>query len=208
MSQWGNGYSEVNDDAVPNFVVAANNGFRAWSLEHAQRPLNLNDPPPPCQPEAYSLRSVVQNYEWTPGINRAKCMKMTPEAVEARLKHGLFVCQYPSKHCQCGFYAYYEVDRWTQGLRADRRWPEVHGMIAGWGRCVVGSLGFRAENALILGLVIPQPADISKRWLVDRTPEEGRDEVEHILRVKFPMIPLYDTVGELLANTPLNGRPR
>lgn len=184
-----------NHEGSPDFIVTANNGFRAWELRYDK------ELPYPSRPEDHTFHSVVMNYEWQPGVNRAVCLS------NYKRKHGL-ACAHPNKGCVCGFYAYYNLDAW--GVTADHKvtYPKVHGVIEGYGRCVVGAKGFRAEKALIVGLLIPASSNISRSWLGDRDPDEGRAIITDILRAKFPLVPLYDRSTDLFRNSPLMGKPQ
>ena len=186
---------------VPDYIVTCNNGFRAWELSH-DRELQS-----PSDPDLHTMSSLVQNYQWHEGLNRATCMLSMQEKASRRARN-IPECSYPTKRCSCGFYAYYDVDTWSQHPSSAAKFQRIHGVIEGYGRCVVGSKGFRAENALIVALLIPEPDDISRQWLGhDRTQEEARDVVVDILRAKFPSVPLFDSLDRLLANTPLMGKP-
>lgn len=189
---------------LPEFIVACNNGFRSWELAYDHENLTA-----PFAPSDHHFTSLVMKYEWTPGINRATCMASKSIVQSRTLKGEPALCEFPTKRCQCGFYAYYDVDSWSSHPDMHSRFQRVHGVIEGFGHCVVGSKGFRAQSALITGLLIPDTLSISKHWLGrERSPEQGRDALVDILKAKFPTVPLYDRLDELLANSPLIGKPR
>lgn len=185
---------------VPEYLVTCNNGYRSWELKHDRELVA------PADPDVHELSSLVQHYDWTEGLNRARCLLSETQRASNRLRN-IPECQYPTKRCSCGFYAYYEVDQWSQHPAFAGKFQRVHGVIEGYGRCVVGSKGFRAENALIVALLIPDVADISKHWAGERTPEEARQDVIDILTAKFPTVPLFESRDVMLANTPLMGKP-
>ena len=113
------------------------------------------------------LQSVYHVNTWTTGESTALCMNakvallaatlhatngvlpgwLTP-AQRALIREGPH--QPAHLGCECGLYAYF--DRLGNPHHFDQN---VVGVIAGWGRCVVGTRGFRAEKARLLALVIP-----------------------------------------------------
>lgn len=195
------GDSYGRDPAVPEFVVTTNNGFRAWELVYDDKRLAA-----PSEPAEHRLSSLVMKYEWVEGLNYAGCLITENEVTRRRLA-GRELCDFPTKRCVCGFYAYYDVARWSQHPSRSARYQRVEGIIEGYGRCVVGNKGFRAEHAVIVGLVIPDVSELSTAWLGNRTTAQGRDDVVRILRAKLPSVQLYDCVEELLEATPLMGKP-
>jgi hypothetical protein len=189
------------DPENPDYIVACNNGWRAWELQHDR------DLVAPSLPEQHRMNSLVMKYEWQPGLNRSQCLIAQSE-LDRRTARGLAACAFPTKRCACGFYAYYDIDTWSNHPAWAGRFQRIEGVIEGYGHCVVGSKGFRAENAIISGLLIPAEENLSKHWLGDRSAEEGRQVVIDILRAKFPTVPLYERLTDLLANTPLMGKPQ
>jgi hypothetical protein len=185
---------------IPEYLVTCNNGYRSWELRHDRELVA------PSDPDVHEFGSLVQHYVWTEGLNRARCLLSESEKASRKLRN-LPACEYPTKRCACGFYAYYEVDQWSQHPASAGKFQRIHGVIEGFGRCVIGSKGFRAESAVIVGLLIPEPIDISRHWAGERSSNEAREDIVDILRAKFPSVPLFDTREALLANTPLMGRP-
>jgi hypothetical protein len=188
-------------DGSPDYVVTCNNGFRAWELTHDDK---IEEP---SLPEQHTLKSLVMPYEWHPGLNRAECM-VNSQIVARRRAKGEPMCAYPNKRCTCGFYAYYDVDKWSSHPSWSAKYQRIEGIIEGFGRCVVGSKGFRAQSAVIVGLLIPDESEVSQQWLGSRDPEQGRELIIDVLRAKFPMVPLYDRLNDLLMNSPLMGKPQ
>lgn len=208
---FASGYGPLrgNPDAPGNYVVAANNGLRLWRLQPAVDDEYWAKTPdvPPSDDRLY-LSSVSQRYNWTAGVNRAQCM-LTYSQKRSREIVGIPPCRFPTKGCMCGFYAYYDVQHWIHpGQWHCQRWPTVAGVIAAWGHCVIGTKGFRAESALINGLVVPSADTLADRWVNGRDREECRDIIRDLLRKRFPAVPVYESANELLRNTPLEGPPR
>lgn len=196
------GGDTYGNDGSPDYVVACNNGYRAWELAYDDNTLVE-----PSLPEQHKVTSLVMPYEWQPGLNRSECMVNSQIVARRRLK-GEPMCAYPNKKCTCGFYAYYDVDKWSGHPAWAAKYQRVEGIIEGFGRCVVGAKGFRAQSAVIVGLLVPDESEVSHAWLGNRDSEEGRALIVDILRAKFPLVPLYDRLNDLLMNTPLMGKPQ
>lgn len=117
--------------------------------------------------ESGGLRSVAMNYLWHEGENKA--VHFPEREVDSR--H-----QVAQRGCSCGFYAYYYPDN-IGGYSG------LQGVIEGWGRVTMGSLGFRCEKAKIVALVAPSmepPSDLSgesliTRWAMRMGPRAARD---------------------------------
>jgi hypothetical protein len=97
------------------------------------------------------LTGVYHRMPWQPYLNVAEC--------DANPGIGAGVHELVGIDCECGFYAYHDGsnDYWQ-----DRHgWTEyrIAGIIESWGRCVVGSRGFRCENAEIRALITPEGVD-------------------------------------------------
>lgn len=125
-------------------------------------------------PEGYLTGVFVTGYHLTPGVNQAQCA--TPRAVQmanimsAALRHavglgpkpqvsedGKIVHELVGLACKCGFYAYFDG-------KNDHLWgdpydngPRVAAIVEGFGKCVVGDRGFRAEKLRLVALVRPEP---------------------------------------------------
>ena len=205
----GQGYPYDRRDihAVGNYVVAVNNGLRCWRMEPVGwRDVDFphNDP---TDDATLRLTSLSQHYTWVDGVNRSDCL-LTPSQAASRLNRGIEFCRYPTVHCLCGFYAYYDRDYWVRRESwSAQRWPIVTGVIEGWGRCVVGNKGFRAENALIVGLALPEPYLLPDRWVGERDRHECHELLRSVINENYPNVPVYDSVDELLTHSPLEGRP-
>jgi hypothetical protein len=99
-------------------------------------------------PDGKHLMSVAQPYRWRPGWNDAVCYAIYPPAAEWMTHLG----SPNGRLCGCGFWAYWS----THGPYVST--AEVAGIIEGKGRAVVGSAGFRIEQARIVALVDPEVA--------------------------------------------------
>jgi hypothetical protein len=88
-----------------------------------------------------TLMGPHTKYEWTPGENVAQCRLLGP--------YCLGICH---KHCGCGFYGYfYNQENSYHGVLSGT----VQAIIRATGTATVGTRGFRAERAEIVGLVAP-----------------------------------------------------
>lgn len=134
-----------------DFAVGTVVGLRAWRY----RPEHWGGfTPPPDAP----LVSVFRRYAWRTGTNNAQCLLapgQTAHTAKAGLNYGY---KAPTPHDleaegglvpehSCGFYAYID----GENLRSQGDGP-IAGIIAGWGRTVIGPKGFRASRAKILAL--------------------------------------------------------
>jgi hypothetical protein len=86
-------------------------------------------------------------YTWLTGTNTALCMTEQLSGRQQPDNHELIAL-----NCGCGFWAYY-TGRVLQHYPAGQT---VMGIIEGFGRVVVGTLGFRCEYAIIRCLIAPE----------------------------------------------------
>lgn len=70
--------------------------------------------------------------------------------------------QAPVLSCTCGFYAYFGNSNDTSFLVGGT--THVNGIVRATGRCIVGTLGFRAEKMEIVGLVCDYSAPDGSTW--------------------------------------------
>ena len=118
-----------NNSGTP-FVAGELRGYRTWLRSHP------DDVPAGMLP----LRSVHLPYvSWTP-ILRARCL--AADYGQATKPH-----QVPAKGCRCGIYGWYRP--------RDRRIvpAPVFGVVAASGAIIMGTHGFRAEQATIVAIV-------------------------------------------------------
>jgi hypothetical protein len=103
-------------------------GWRIWKVRDAR------------------LESLVVDYCWAPGENRAACLAPGRPCRDS-----------PGRHCQCGFWAVWSPRQCL--TRAGVEPPgQVMGVIAGWGTVAMhGAEGFRAERAAVRCLFTDRP---------------------------------------------------
>lgn len=162
--------------------IGQNHGFRAFRYD-------LND----------RLGSLVYDYEWQPGVNRAVCARDTLFEKDPK------PCPFPSKACSHGFYAYYGEDyfqpHWAKKVCI------LNGVIDGFGRCVIGDKGYRSEYATLVAFCKPFRVDTAYCEAMDMEPELIEQHVCRQLEQRFPQVPIFDSVAELRNVIPLPGRP-
>jgi hypothetical protein len=115
------------------------------------------------------LASYALPYAWRMGEQRAACFRPGYGCVEA-----------PSDTCMCGFYGWYSPHD-TRLMAGD-----VLGAIEVRGRVLLGTHGFRAERARVLGLVLPAGSKA--------------DLLRAVCREQ--LVPTYASVGELVEHMP------
>lgn len=191
----------------PEWVVAANNGFRIWKV---------------IDPDTGTLQSTNQSYNWTPGVNASRCMAsprwLDRDACKEALHPDTWAhtpacprhpeCEYPTKDCSCGFYAYFAPEWWSGGYTQQH--PVVCGIVEGFGRCVIGDKGFRASRVLVVAFALPVRFGVNA-WgyggsSVDASPE-FQERVRAGLLARFPTVPVFDSPEAMLERIPLTGRP-
>lgn len=104
-----------------------------------------------------TLTGVAYEVPYEEGENEAKCMIGASTWLQQHKMAGL--------HCSCGFYAYFHKGHSAYLPLMDYGERMVTGLIEGYGRCTVGSLGFRAEKAKIIALVLPDPPLRGLPWV-------------------------------------------
>lgn len=97
-----------------------------------------------------SLRSVHVSHTWEDGVNHCYCAVLDKKGV-CTPYHG------------CGFWAYHQGSTYPGGA--------VQGVIEGWGKVTIGTLGFRAEYAKIVAVHIPGYSDKMKEFRRERRSE-------------------------------------
>lgn len=164
------------------YVVGSNTGMRRWFIRSWGQP----------------LRSITWPYYW-----------------HGRGPHGATYADYgsqdnwrsgvPSIGNQLGFYAYYEPDRYV-GFD-DGNLYRVGGLIEGYGRCVVGTKGFRAEKAVILAFNLDDLTEMGAGFLQSPAGDIGKEEVRGYLERWYPTVPIFNTFQEMTALIPLSSKP-
>lgn len=170
------------------FVPAAFTGVRAWLVK-----------------DDGQLRSANFNHVWTDGVNTAVCLPR-PTYQGCRDIHPGEPAHVPActfthepltnEKCGCGFWAYTipehyfadGPDGWkgtTTIIPAD---PWTVGLVRGYGQMRIGPKGFRSTKAVIAALLIPTEAD--------------QERVE-ALRDRYPQVPTFTSLSQMLALMPL-----
>lgn len=145
-------------------VPAALRGYRTWDITGGGE-----------------LASLRLPYRWQFGAQRARCLAQDCNCWVCRLRPGFGEHHdAPNAGCECGIYGWYAPnDTRLMG-------GSVFGAIEVTGRVLMGTHGFRAERARVLGLVIEGPALLS--ILYDRC----RDN----------LVQIYHSRSELIAALP------
>lgn len=162
-----NEHPVIGDDAVPDGVVPLV-GYREWSIRsemHARpRLLSLFHPTtwPADRPfSAICLRPIT----WPDGpvqpIHRAV----------------------PDESCQCGIYAFRRPE--FESLNGASG-PKVRGIVFGWGRYILGTLGWRAQFARLVALL---EHDEDPEIVDDLAGRYGVAVIPHLERVRFRSLP-------------------
>lgn len=116
---------------------------------------------------------------WHPGENHAVCFAGSGP-----------LHRVPAEGCKCGFWAYNSRGRVRPGAAA------LVGVIEGTGQTLVGTKGFRCENARIVAMLDPRERALFK----------GKELYEQ-LHQRYPNVPLYPTIREMLRAHPLTPAP-
>ena len=161
----------------PNFIITANNGFRAWRM---------------LDVETGTLTSLIRQHVWTPGKQTCNCGSDEPPVSMWLWGHHVLPvtstdCEYPTKDCSHGFYAYYDEAYYRDVINV--REPIVNGLMEGWGRCVIGPKGFRSQYATISAFV--EPFELPDEWLANSGyyEQEARDLIRAGLEKAYPTVP-------------------
>lgn len=117
------------------------------------------------------LRPIHHSDEpWHAGENVARCIYNTHPV--------------PNELCMCGYYAY------TEPQTAPSTY--VRGVIAGYGRTLIGSKGFRCEKARIVAFLDPRGMSLY-----------GGRRTYKALRDSYPDVPIYHSQRAMLRAFPL-----
>lgn len=182
-----------------------------------------------------NLRALSWSYWWTPGNNKATCLAAENSRLiniaacrdnvhpESPYTHTPDCprypeCEYPTLDCACGFYAYF-----TRGQHWGTMSIQVSGVIEGWGRSVVGDLGFRSQWGRIVALcraidwppattykpICPDLADVGPGDFRN-SHEAQRIEAAYLSAAvsrAFPNVPTYPDLATMLEAHPMQGGP-
>lgn len=165
------------------------------------------------------LRSLFYEKFWDEGINIAECLVKpilksscvhTQHGIDIPMGHGTDcyvdgTCGLVDKNCACGFWAYTDstAERYYESYAGSASDMYVTGIVEGFGKCVVGPKGFRAEKCIIRALVLP--GKYSQR--VWSQPNEDRETIDRRiingLSICYPDLPILPNVETLLREYPL-----
>ncbi|HSD48361.1 MAG TPA: hypothetical protein VLE71_00875 [Actinomycetota bacterium] len=124
-------------------------GFREWSLR------NPEDPAP-------ELSSLFHPTVWPADRPlMAVCFRPMRWPYRAGPTHR----EVPDDGCECGIYAYLDPD--FESLHGARG-PKARGIVAGWGRFVFGTNGWRSQHARLVGLLEHSEHPEALRRVADR----------------------------------------
>lgn len=148
------------------------------------------------------LTGVMHRDLWTPAVNIAQChaprMMFPPQLIAAVSKSQKapepYVHTYVGLDCTCGFYAYFDGSNDYLHQRAWHLGAHVAGIVEGWGKCVVGTRGFRCEKVRLRALILPAG--------------HGEPDLATLLervRDSYPSVPWFESQPAALAEFPLTG---
>jgi len=196
-----------------DFAFGTVSGLRQWTLDGPDFSLD------PAGAEASWARSAIYGatgYAWSAGVLEGVCNNG---------KNHLVPCeQDEAGRCGCGFWAYWDM----AGLSGNRFSPSgvrrlpVLGVIAGFGRVILGERGFRSQKARLIALApaFTIQAEVSAAWA------EGQNEAQQAIQVRaqahadawmaviqdrlqtmYPECRVFATTAGLLASVKCEGRP-
>lgn len=128
------GPGELESGSIPTGVVPLV-GFREWTVAHE-----------PSRPPR--LLSLFHPTSWPHDRPfTAMCLRPVtwPYRPVQQPHHGV-----PDEDCQCGIYAFRQPE--FESLNGAPG-PKVRGVVMGWGRYVLGALGWRAQYARLVALL-------------------------------------------------------
>lgn len=185
-----------NSPDGPKFTFEALTGMRAWRV----------------QPDGELVSPIYTGFVWRPGVNESTHGDGSRWSIYAPVPDTHDQC--PTHDCSAGFYAYHSEDYWYANDRAKTSYtshsPWISGLIAGWGRVVNGSKGFRCGKATVMALCLP--VQRPSRW--ESLPqveqwgswEAWAEYAAEAIQRAFPIVPVFDSVESMLARVPLQGR--
>lgn len=178
------GFDWSDHHPTREYVVATNTGIRNWYIIDTSRP----------------LRSMTYPFYWEGrGPHRARHADHM-DANTWREAH-------PQIGNPVGFYAYYDptVDDYAgYDFRAAFRIP---GLIEGYGRSVIGTLGFRSEVAVILAFTLEGARRVDEYQFPSLLTDDEHETVLWYLDKFYPSVPVYETRAEMFKMFPLSEKP-
>lgn len=190
------------------FAIGSLIGLRAWGVSVGSD-------------EFRGLRSLFFPQYWTEGVNVSTCQRR--ETLKDQCDCGDntgydFMCKrdvsighgpncYDSNTCDgvnidcgCGFWAYTNGGNdYYYGNSFSDQPATVSGIVKGYGRCVIGPKGFRAEKCEILALVLPARYRVGIYSTVDT---EYQSRVEGAVRKMYPLVPIFMSESAALHEFP------
>jgi len=159
---------EIGFNTRPELVVGSIRGVRTWTLDSHNR-----------------LRGVSFPRIFKPGLNVAQC--------QSGYDHKSSSERPSMARCSCGYYAYFsdkyrEHDSYSDSPKNEVR---VVGVMEGTGEAIVGTRGFRASNARLIALALPNESRFKvlvSQWLPDRSLGSRRKSYSALDK---PLNPIY-----------------
>jgi hypothetical protein len=179
-----------------NIIVTRNHGFRAFRW----RPVKWDSP----GGEARLTSLVFTDHEWHPGVNHS--VHETGFGHMGAKMPDRSGCPFPHMGCSHGYYAYYDIDHFDSG-NYNNHSVRVDGVVDGFGRCVIGDLGYRSEYAVIVAFTKPYLIDETLKAKLDLDDDQIEPLVDRWLQRAFPQVPLFGSLDALKRMIPLDGRP-
>lgn len=201
------------------FVAGSLIGFRTWG-HHGEF-------------EDGRLRGLFYNYFWRDGVNVADCGRRPVLRAGCMERHAgmshshdcwiVPECDGPSSSCTCGFWAYcnggneYYHTATTSSGTCD---AHVAGIIEGFGKCVIGTRGFRCEKAIIRALVLPANLYVPSTYssssrILPHLVDEGAADLDDLVATErqqrmreqfaavYPDVPIFETLEAAIEQFPL-----
>jgi len=137
---------------------------------YANRPLTVGDPAASNTFIGGTVHMSTRGIVWVPGPAESQ---FTARAHPAGVKD-----------CVCGFYAYFD------GSNAYHTGHTVAAIIEGYGRCTIGTRGFRAEKARLVALIV-------------KPKRASEPDIARMLRA-YQGVPVYASKKAALAEHPLS----
>lgn len=105
--------------------------------------------------------------------------------------------------CLCGLYGYFDSSStYASPVR-------VSGVVAGWGRVLLGTRGFRAAKAAVLAIYLPPPTGPSVVDALRKGPLAAHLSGTYLdnptrdrIRANYPDLPVYTQLNRMLADFP------
>ena len=188
------------------FALGSLTGLRAFSVSKTTQPFK-------------GLKSLFFPKYWTDGVNVAKCLReeeLNPHCecvptVSHYVVGGVIghrqscyidkTCDGMNIDCACGFWAYTNGSNdYYNGSSFCYGDGLVAGIVKGYGRCVVGPRGFRAEKCELVALILPAKF---KHGVFSQPDIDYQDKTEQDIRKMYSWVPFFATEEAALQQFPL-----